>query len=61
VDERYAIVNWTTRKTQGPYRSFEEAREALDDVVAPGEEYTIWCIPAKVGAGQVVEERRRPN
>lgn len=56
----YALVNWTAKKTQGPFPTLEVAREAISKNVGSGDDWSIWEMPDGGTAGRDVDQGRGP-
>lgn len=54
----FSVLNWTTRETTGPYDTEAQALEDLPNRLSDGDEYTVWKMPARVGAAEPVAEGR---
>jgi hypothetical protein len=50
ADNTYVVVNWTQRSV-GRFPELNEARAALRDLLADGDEYTIWSMAEASGSG----------
>lgn len=56
----YALINWTTKKTHGSFRTVEDARDATAKYVGADHEWSIIELPAQVGPGHEIATGRGP-